>query len=61
MDKKVREEKARQGRWGSNVLVVLVVGLLLAMVVWFGAEMFGRSTETERTQQTEGAGEPAAD
>ncbi|MCV0394082.1 MAG: hypothetical protein K5872_19275 [Rhizobiaceae bacterium] len=59
MTKKVNEEKARQGRWGFNVLAVLVVGLLLAMIVWFGAEMFGQSTETPRTESGVETIEPA--
>jgi len=45
MTKEIREEKARQGNWGYPVLVVLVCGLLLAAVAWWGAELFGTTTE----------------
>jgi len=36
-------EQARQGRWGWQVLMVLVVGLLLAMGVWWGVEIYGEN------------------
>jgi len=36
-------EEARQGRWGWQVLMVLVVGLLLAMGVWWGVEIYGEN------------------
>lgn len=38
--KTIPTEKARQGRWGWQVLVVLVVALILAMIAWYGAELF---------------------
>lgn len=38
---KLPEDKARQGRLGRPVLLVLVVSLLLAMVVWWGVEIYG--------------------
>lgn len=48
----VPTEKARQGRWGWQVLMVLVGGLLLAAVAWYGAEFFGEAIETPATQNT---------
>ena len=30
--------EARQGSWGKPVLYVLVCGLILAMIAWWGAE-----------------------
>ena len=45
---KVPENKARQGRRGLPVLIVLVVGLLLAMLVWWGVEMYGEAIAPEQ-------------
>lgn len=59
MTRQVNEEKARQGRWGFNVLLVLIVGLVLTMIVWFGAEMFGQSTVTPQTEGDVETVEPA--
>jgi len=44
---KIPEEKARQGRLGRPVLLVLVVSLLLAMVVWWGVELYGTAIAPE--------------
>ncbi|MBN9244958.1 MAG: hypothetical protein J0I98_19435 [Mesorhizobium sp.] len=41
MTKTIPENKARQGRWGWHTLIVLVVGLLLALIVWGGVEFYG--------------------
>lgn len=38
-------DEARQGRWGWQVLMVLVGGLLLAMVVWAGVESYGEAID----------------
>lgn len=37
--------EARQGRRGKPVLMVLVGGLVLAMIVWGGVEMWGESID----------------
>ena len=34
MEKIVPEEKAKQGRRGKRVLMILIIGLLLAAAVW---------------------------
>lgn len=39
--------KAKQGRQGRPVLVVLVVGLLLALAVWGVIEMYGSAIAPE--------------
>lgn len=39
----IEPRKARQGRNGTRVLIVLLCGLALAMLVWWGVEMFGRT------------------
>ena len=54
MAEKIPTNKARQGRWGTQVLVVLVVGLALAGAVWLGLEFYGEAIDTEST------GEPGA-
>ena len=41
MGKIVSTDKARQGRWGRHVLIVLVAALLLAAVAWVAAEIYG--------------------
>lgn len=38
-------DKARQGRGGFQVLMVLVGGLLLAMIVWAGVEFYGEAID----------------
>lgn len=45
MEKKVAPEKARQGKLGQPVLIVLICALILAAIAWFGAEMFGESID----------------
>ena len=49
-------QKARQGRRGSPVLVVLVAGLLLAMIAWGAAEIYGWSIQPSQEEQV---GDPA--
>lgn len=44
---KLPETKARQGRLGRPVLLVLVISLLLAMVVWWGVELYGDAIAPE--------------
>ena len=51
MSKIVPEERARQGRRGTHVLIILVVALVLAMVAWFVAEKYGESIDAQPTQQ----------
>ena len=45
--------EARQGYLGKPVLIVLVCGLLLALVAWAGAELFGESTDNDAATKTE--------
>lgn len=49
-------QKARQGRRGSPVLMVLVGGLILAMAVWAVVELYGWSISPSPEQQV---GDPA--
>lgn len=52
MTKIIPTEKARQGRWGHQVLMVLVGALLLAAVAWAVAEFYGEAIEQPGTEQT---------
>lgn len=52
---KVSETKARQGRRGVRILVVLLVSLLLALLVWGGVEMYGDAIAPDDAQQSTGA------
>jgi hypothetical protein len=47
MDKKIEPVKARQGRWGMHVLIILVCSLILAGIVWFGVEIYGQHLASE--------------
>ncbi|HRP77925.1 MAG TPA: hypothetical protein PL183_02360 [Aquamicrobium sp.] len=44
---KLSENKARQGRRGLPVLIILLVSLILAMVVWWGVELYGTAIAPE--------------
>ncbi len=46
MTKTVPEDKARQGRWGRQVLVVLIAALVLAMIAWGAAEFYGEAIDS---------------
>ena len=41
MTKIVSTDKARQGHWGSHLLMILVAALVLAAVAWGVAEFYG--------------------
>lgn len=45
MEKKIPATQARQGRQGTRILMVLVVGLMLAGAVWLGLEFYGESID----------------
>jgi cytoskeletal protein RodZ len=47
MVEKLTPTEARQGRKGTNVLVVLIVALILAAVVWWGVGIYGSAIEPE--------------
>lgn len=48
--------RARQGVLGVPVLIVLVVGLILAAIAWWGAELFGEAITPPPSEQV---GNPA--
>jgi hypothetical protein len=47
VEKKIRAEKAKQGRWGMHALLILVCALILAAIAWFGVEMYGEHLAKE--------------
>lgn len=55
MNKEFSANKAKQGRQGKPVLVVLIAGLLLALVVWGVIEIYGSAIEPENP-----SGDPAS-
>lgn len=52
--KQIDPVKARQGRSGYHVLLVLVGGLLLAAVAWFFSEQYGQAIQTPGTADGSG-------
>lgn len=46
MEKNIQTEKARGGKLGRPVLLVLICALILLAIAWFGAEMFGESIDS---------------
>lgn len=42
---KLAADKARQGRWGGRVLMVLVAALILVALAWWAAEIYGSAIE----------------
>ncbi|CAG1014745.1 MAG: hypothetical protein F9K19_14385 [Rhizobiaceae bacterium] len=53
-------KKARQGRKGVPVLVVLIIGLILAMGAWWVAEYYGAAIEPPEQQQVGDPQQPSA-
>jgi hypothetical protein len=45
MPKTIPTDKARQGHWGRRLLIILLVGLVLAFIVWGLVEIYGEVIE----------------
>jgi len=54
MAENIPTNKARQGRGGLQVLVVLIAALLLAAIAWFAAEFFGEAIDTQGVENPAG-------
>ena len=48
MNEPLPPREARQGYRDKPVLAVLAGGLLLAMIVWAGVEIYGETTDADR-------------
>jgi hypothetical protein len=60
MPEKIPTNKARQGGWGYQVLMVLVIALALAGAVWLGLEFYGEAIDTDSIEQPGGVQPDAA-
>ena len=49
---KIQPERARQGKLGRPVLLVLVASIVLALIVWAGVEMWGQAIEPPTDQSS---------
>ena len=45
MTKIIPTDKARQGHWGTHLLIILIVALVLAFVVWAAVDIYGQMIE----------------
>jgi hypothetical protein len=45
MAKTIPEQRARQGRWGWHAFLILVIGLVLAFIIWGFVEIYGKAIE----------------
>jgi hypothetical protein len=49
MERKIEPNKARQGRSGWPVLMILICALVLVAIGWVGVELFGEAIEPANT------------
>lgn len=59
--KPVSTENARQGRRGFPVLMVLVFGLLLGALAWWGVEVYGLMLDEQQPIETPAAEDAVSD
>lgn len=45
MPEKITAEKAKQGRKGTHVLLILLISLALALIAWGAVEFYGRTSK----------------
>jgi hypothetical protein len=50
--KTIKSEKAKQGRWGVQVLLILIIALVLAVIVWGGVEFYGEKIHNPQPGKT---------
>lgn len=50
MRKTIPGNKAKQGRWGGRILIVLIAALTLTAISWAVAEFYGEAIESGQTQ-----------
>lgn len=61
MVERIPTNKARQGKWGLQMLLVLVVALALTGAVWLGLEFYGETIDTHSVQQPGAVQQPTTD
>jgi hypothetical protein len=42
MPKIISTDKARQGHWGTHLLLILIIAMILVFIVWGAVEIYGR-------------------
>ena len=42
MPKIIPTDKARQGHWGTHLLLILIIALVLVFIVWGAVEIYGQ-------------------
>lgn len=54
MTKEISPQKARQGRRGTRLLLILIVSIILALLAWWGVEIYGEriAKEPPATEQS---------
>ncbi|HET8535177.1 MAG TPA: hypothetical protein VFL74_06475 [Sphingomicrobium sp.] len=52
MEKPIEEEKAKQGRWGIRIFIVLVVGVALAILALWAAARYNNDTTPREPGRT---------
>jgi hypothetical protein len=50
----ISANKARQGRWGWHVLIILIAAMLLAFAVWGGVYFYGEAIDQTQGQALKG-------
>lgn len=55
MNKELDPNKAKQGRSGWQVLVILAVAIVLLMIGWWFVEIYGEAIDPEPSEQVGGA------
>lgn len=60
MVEQISGNRAKQGRSGRRVLIVLVIGLALAGIAWFALEFYGESIDARSNAAPGGIETPNA-
>ncbi len=55
MNKELDPNKAKQGRSGWQVLVILVAAIVLLMIGWWFVEIYGQAIDPDSSEQVGGA------
>jgi hypothetical protein len=61
MPERLDPKRVRQGRKGRPVLLVLIAALVLAVIAWGAAELFGEATDPQNPAGEVETTEPGAE